>query len=134
MPHPRSISVAVSAATQPRGPVGGDRQPGGLLEAFGREVHPLREVAELLRRPLPQLHLGDRGGDALRAGSAPRGRPATTGSRRPASVGRGQQPLPVVGEQPAEGVEVHPAILASARTRSGTRWVRVLVFPLALSR
>ncbi len=118
---------------QPRCPVGRDRQAGGLLEAFGREVHPLRQVAELLRRPLPQLHLGDRGGDPLRAGSAPQG-----GLRRQ-GVGarvrrRGQQPLPLVGEQPAEGVEVHPAILAPVLTRSGTHWVRVLVFPLALSR
>ena len=44
----------------------GDRQPGGLLEPVGGEVHPAGEVAELRLRPAAQLHLGEGRGDLLR--------------------------------------------------------------------
>ena len=103
------------------GPVGGDRQPGGLLERLRREVEAVGELAELGPRPLPELDLGQRDGDRGRrrrttqlgldvqlvAGAGQLGRP-------------GEKRLPLIGEQPPERVEVHPVILTgSAMERAG---------------
>ena len=117
IPQPRSTSVDVRRSGHPARAVGGDGQPGGLLEALVGEVHPGREVTELRDRPPAQLDLGEGRGDLLRGRRTPqRGlRP-----QRVAGGGRGllEQALAGVGEQPAEGVEVHPAILAHRRTPS----------------
>ena len=88
-------------------------QPGRLLEAVGREVHQGREVTELGLGLPAQGHLGERGGDAARLG-----RPPQLGLGPQRVLGRlggpGEQLLAVVGEQPAEVVEVHAAILSEA--------------------
>ncbi len=116
---------------RPGRPVGGDRQPGGLLEPLGREVHPPRQLAELRLGAAPQLHLGHRGGDVLRARRTPQRRLGPQGVRRQVGAclrGRGEEPLPLLGQQPAEGVEVHtghprlrPAA-ATAKTARGPLW------------
>jgi hypothetical protein len=91
----------------------GDPQPGGLLEPVGGEVHPVRELAELLAGADPQGRLGQCCGDVLRLrGPA---EPGLGGQGVEADLDRlgglGEEVLAVVGEQPAERVEVHPAIL-----------------------
>jgi len=113
------------------GPMLGDPESGGLLVAVGREVHPVRELAELVPRPDPQAGLGDRGGDVRGLRCTPE--PGLGLERVVTRVDRGrEQALAVVGQQPAEGVEVHPAILSGGGT-VGTRLGGVLVSDLALS-
>ena len=119
----------------PRRAVRGDPGPGGLLEAVGGEVHPRRVVAELGHRPRPQVDLGQRRGGVLGRDVV-----AAQGGRGPHRVagvvdvqvgGPDQQRLAGLGQQPAEGVEVHarhPVRPGPEETRdpSGTRGDRVL--------
>jgi hypothetical protein len=122
---------------QPGGPVLGHGEPGGLLQAVGREVHPGSQVAELRHRPPAQRGLGQRRGHVLGSGLTPqlRGRlERVLGGLG----GAGEQALSGLGEQPAKGVEVHRRIVSHrARcrvpARAGTRLVRVLSSALALS-
>ena len=91
--------------------------PGGLLEAVGREVQAGGQVPELRHRPAAQLGLREGGGHVVRRARAPQ-----LGLDRELVVravcglldGPGQHGLAVVGQQPAEGVEVHT-------TQSGSR-------------
>ena len=96
-----------------------DRGAGGLLEAVRGEVEPGGEVAELRLGPASQRRLGQGGGRLL--GRRLLAEAGLGGERVVAGVllGAREQGLPVVGEQPPEGVEVHPAILPVA-TGSGT--------------
>ena len=123
------------AAVEPRGAVRGDRRPGRLLEAVGGEVHPGR-VGRRTSAPARRRRSTWVSAAAARPGvgvvRAQRGRRPAPGRRR-ADVrlgGPGEQLLAVVGEQPAEVVEVHAAILSEVRAdapdRSGTPSGRVL--------
>ena len=58
------------------------RQPGGLLEPVGGEVHPVGEVAELRLGPPAQLDLGQGGGHVLRRSPYDAARPAPAAGRR----------------------------------------------------
>ncbi len=126
---------------QPAGPVPGHGQPGGLLQTLAGEVHPPRQRPELGVGVPAELHLAERGRDVRRARVAPQlglpGQLVAAGRRRPR-----QQLLAVVGQQPPEGVEVHPGILSVRRahpaarhltTPVGTPTGRVLASGLALS-
>ena len=117
MPAPDALKRAA--------PVGGHRAPGRLLQPLGREVHPGGVVAELGHPAAPQVDLGESGrhpGGLLlgRAGGGPAqlGLEVELGGGRAALAGGAGLPeegLPLVGEQPAERLEVHPAILAESR-------------------
>ena len=89
-----------------------------------------RQLAELVHGPAPQLGLGERG--RAQRGVGPGGRAVqpvagAEGVRLVDRLGRLQQLLTLVGQQPAQGVDVH------AVTLSGTPLLRVLVSELALS-
>ena len=107
MPQPRSMTDSRRGGGQPRRAVRRDRRARRLLEPLGGEVHAGRELAELGLGPAPQLHLGERRRDLLGGGATPEG-----GLGRQLVAGRlggaRQQPLPVLGEQPAERLEIHP--------------------------
>ena len=121
MPQPRSITVSVPARHEPRGPVLGDPQPGGLLEPSG--VKYIRSASS------PNLSRASARSWAWVIAAATLRRLApyaaaavwVASESSPASTAAREQSLPVVGQQPAEGVEVHAAIL-SGRADVGLVW------------
>ena len=123
---------------QPRGPVGGDPLPGGLLQRVGGEEEVRCGLAELGDRPHPQLDLGGGRGRLLGVGleaSYGGGHAHRVAVVVGPGVGRDVQKSPtLVGLQPGQRLDVHPSILSGlipdpASTRSG----RVLTSGLALS-
>ncbi len=115
---------------EPSRPVGGDGEPGGLLEPVRREVHRRGQVAELLDGP----------GRAARPGSAPRPAARTACRDRLVRVRSGPAAGPArPARRPARAPAGRRRSAATARTRrpratlSGTPLMRVLVSVLALS-
>jgi hypothetical protein len=91
----------------------GDREAGGLLQRVGGEVEAVREVAVLAVRLAAELHLRERGRGPLGRRRTTEGGPGgeVAGAVLDQGGGLREQRLPVVGQQPAEGLQVHPTIL-----------------------
>jgi hypothetical protein len=93
------------------GPVSGDPWAGGLLECFADEVHRGRVRSELGDGAVPQLHLAQRHGGpcGVRLHLAEGGRctDRIAGVVGVQVCGPRQQLLAGLGEQPAEGIQIH---------------------------
>ena len=112
MPQPRSISVLVSKATSRAARCAATRARVACSSPSGVKYIRSRVGAELRGRPLAQADLGQGGGDVLGGRRTPQ---LLLGVELVGPRERGgplQQVLAVVGQQPPEGFEVHPAILS----------------------